>query len=185
MFSTFVSPSDRDARATDRLAGSYASYDDFLLRFEERETTDVSVARVSKPVLPNVERVEAALLDATQLINSYLAGRYNVALLLAHPSGELRRHTVNIARFWLAQHRDPELYRFLYEEAIRWCEEAIASGRSLIAGDGELVDPRAEAVGESGEPIVLASVYSHNSPPRHFSQAIFAQRRTGRSRRRF
>lgn len=152
-----------------------------MLRFGERETLDVSVAKIAKPMEYNQPRVEAALLDGTALIDSYLISRYDTAPLHLSPSNELRRHTCNIARFYLAQHRDPELYRFLYEEAIAWCEAAMADGRSLLTGDGIRVPQRAVVPGEGGaveETLpVGADLYGSNSPRRSFSQEIFANSR--------
>ena len=160
-------------------SAAYASFQDFILRFGERETLDVSVAKVAKPLEYNQPRCEAALLDATGLIDSYLASRYDTAPLHASPSGELKRHTVNVARFYLAQHRDPELYRYLYEEAIKWCEAALEDGRSLITGAGVRVPQygAGDGTGEPGAVQVSASAYSHNAPLRSFSQQGF--RNTG------
>jgi phage gp36-like protein len=151
---------------------SYASFAEFITRFGEKEALDVSVAKIAKPVEYNEERANAALEDATAHIDSYLGSRYILTALHASPSNELKRHTVNIARFWLAQHRDPELYRFLYEEAIAWCEAAIADGRSLLTGDGVRVPQISPAdAGEDGIP--SADVYGSNRPRKSFTQEIF------------
>jgi phage gp36-like protein len=153
---------------------SYATFEEFIVRFGERETLDVGVAKVAKPVAYDRVRVEASLGDATDLIDSYLIGEYDVTPLHLSPSGELRRHTVNIARFYLAQHRDPELYRFLYEEAIAWCEAAIVEGRSLRTGEGVRVPQRNETIEEPVSKLpVTAALYGSNNPRRSFSQEIF------------
>jgi phage gp36-like protein len=162
------------ARISYTLTSSYATFEDFILRFGERETLDVSVAKVAKPVAYNRDRVEASLGDATALIDSYLVAEYDVAPLHLSPSGELRRHTVNIARFYLAQHRDPELYRFLYEEAIAWCEAAIAEGRSLATGEGVRVPQRNATIEQPASILpVGADLYGSNNPRRNFGQEIF------------
>lgn len=157
---------------------AYATFQDFLIRFGEKETLDVGTAKIAKPVAYNYDRTNAALQDASALIDSYLASRYNVEPLHLSPSGELRRHCANIARFYLAQHRDPELYRFLYEEAIAWCEAAIADGRSLLTGAGVRLPQLITAQEEAEELLpVGADLYGSNSPRRSFSQEIFANSR--------
>jgi len=165
------------------LLGSYATYEQFLARFEEKETRELSVAGVSAPITTNQPRVGAALADASALIDSYLNAKYDVAPLHTAPTGELIRHTCNIARYYLAQNRAPEQYREMFDDAIAWCEHQLKDGQVIVTSNGR----RLEQTGAGDEPIdgvvgadgviYRAEAFSSNMPRRAFSQEQFAQQR--------
>ena len=112
----------------------YASPDSLIKRY----TLDVllSIARNDERQLDE-PKVYEALEDASQTIDSYLAGRYRLPLN-AVPS-VLERHCCYIARYFLEKNRATDQARLDYEDSIRFLEK-VASG-TISLGLSDMDEP--------------------------------------------
>lgn len=112
----------------------YASPDSLIKRY----TLDVllSIARNDERQLDE-PKVYEALEDASQTIDSYLAGRYRLPLN-AVPSA-LERHCCYIARYFLEKNRATDQARLDYEDSIRFLEK-VASG-TISLGLSDMDEP--------------------------------------------
>ncbi|HDL3365505.1 TPA: DUF1320 family protein [Mannheimia haemolytica] len=110
----------------------YASPDSLIKRY----TLDVllSIARNDERQLDET-KVYEALEDASQTIDSYLAGRYRLPLN-AVPS-VLERHCCYIARYFLEKNRATDQARLDYEDSIRYLEKVVSGAISLGLSDME------------------------------------------------
>lgn len=115
----------------------------------KRYTLDVllSIARNDERQLDE-SKVNEALEDASQTIDSYLAGRYRLPLN-AVPS-VLERHCCYIARYFLEKNRATDQARLDYEDSIRFLEKVASGTISLGLSDmDESVETDNSAVMES------------------------------------
>lgn len=112
----------------------YASPESLIKRY----TLDVllSIARNDERQLDE-PKVYEALEDASQTIDSYLAGRYRLPLN-AVPS-VLERHCCYIARYFLEKNRATDQARLDYEDSIRFLEK-VASG-TISLGLSDMDEP--------------------------------------------
>ncbi len=123
----------------------YATQDSLIKRY----TADVllSVAMTKERTLDEA-KVQEALEDASQTIDSYLAGRYS--LPLRQVPAVLERHCCYIARYFLEKNRATEQARKDYEDSLRYLEKVAAGTISLgISEQGETVESDNTAMIES------------------------------------
>ncbi|HDR1414518.1 TPA: DUF1320 family protein [Pasteurella multocida] len=114
----------------------YATQESLIKRY----TADVllTVAMTAQRTLDNV-KVQEALEDASQTIDSYLAGRYS--LPLKQIPAVLERHCCYIARYFLEKNRATDQARKDYEDSLRYLEKVAAGTISLgISEQGETVE---------------------------------------------
>lgn len=114
----------------------YATQESLIKRY----TTDVllTVAMTAQRTLDEA-KVQEALEDASQTIDSYLAGRYS--LPLKQIPAVLERHCCYIARYFLEKNRATNQARQDYEDSIRYLEKVAAGTISLgISEQGETVE---------------------------------------------
>ena len=94
------------------------------------------------------DKIQEALEDASQTIDSYLAGRYTLPLNQA--PAVLERHCCYIARYFLEKNRATAQAREDYEDSIRYLEKVAAGTISLgITDQGETVESENVAMIES------------------------------------
>lgn len=101
---------------------SYATPQDMLARFGERELIQLSDPLAS---VPDDVKITQALEDASAEIDAYLQGRY--ALPLANVPTVLPRLACDIARYRLWEDKSSEEVRDRYKDAVRMLE-MIAKG---------------------------------------------------------
>lgn len=114
----------------------YATQESLIKRY----TADVllTVAMTAQRTFDEA-KVQEALEDASQTIDSYLAGRY--ALPLKQIPAVLERHCCYIARYFLEKNRATNQARQDYEDSIRYLEKVAAGTISLgISEQGETVE---------------------------------------------
>ncbi|HHE3594945.1 TPA: gp436 family protein [Pasteurella multocida] len=123
----------------------YATQESLIKRY----TADVllAVAMTAQKTLDEV-KIKEALEDASQTIDSYLAGRYS--LPLKQIPAVLERHCCYIARYFLEKNRATNQARQDYEDSIRYLEKVAAGTISLgISEQGETVESDNTAMIES------------------------------------
>lgn len=123
----------------------YATQESLIKRY----TADVllTVAMTAQRTFDEA-KVQEALEDASQTIDSYLAGRY--ALPLKQIPAVLERHCCYIARYFLEKNRATEQARKDYEDSLRYLEKVAAGTISLgISEQGETVESDNTAMIES------------------------------------
>ncbi|MDY0643568.1 DUF1320 family protein [Pasteurella multocida] len=123
----------------------YATQESLIKRY----TADVllTVAMTAQRTLDEA-KVKEALEDASQTIDSYLAGRYS--LPLKQIPAVLERHCCYIARYFLEKNRATNQARQDYEDSIRYLEKVAAGTISLgISEQGETVESDNTAMIES------------------------------------
>lgn len=119
---------------------SYASGDDLANRTGELEL--VQIADRNRDGIADQMVIEAALIDADNLINGYLATRYGVPL--ASAPDLVRTWSVSIARYVLHRNGAPE-------HVIQDYKDAISSLKDVAAGRIALPLPQgAEPLAETG-----------------------------------
>lgn len=112
----------------------YATVDDMIRRYGEVEMIRLSVADGTVPEAVVPGRIEGAIADASQLIDSYLRVRYATPVVPA--PAELVRSTCLLARYDLALggEREPtEQMRLARKEVIAWLEK-LAAGSATLEG---------------------------------------------------
>lgn len=112
-------------------ATPYATLDDMRLRFGERELIELSDPEAQATL--NEAAVTAALTDAADLIDSYVAGRYRVPLMPV--PAPVRRWCADIARFYLDTLRSNETIRKAYEDALAGLKD-VARGMVVFQAEG-------------------------------------------------
>ncbi len=123
----------------------YATQESLIKRY----TADVllTVAMTAQRTLDEA-KVQESLEDASQTIDSYLAGRYS--LPLKQIPAVLERHCCYIARYFLEKNRATNQARQDYEDSIRYLEKVAAGTISLgISEQGETVESDNTAMIES------------------------------------
>jgi len=110
----------------------YATPEGLVKRYGEQSIKTLAVSTDSP-------KVAEALEDASQTIDSYLAGRYT--LPLKSVPAVLERHCCYIARYFLEKNRATEQARRDYDDSIRYLEKVANGTISLgISEDGETVE---------------------------------------------
>lgn len=119
----------------------YATPEGLVKRYGEQSIKTLATS-VDSP------KVAEALEDASQTIDSYLAGRYT--LPLKSVPAVLERHCCYIARYFLEKNRATEQARRDYDDSIRYLEKVANGTISLgISEDGETVEGDNVAIIES------------------------------------
>lgn len=119
----------------------YATPEGLVKRYGEQSIKTLAVSTDSP-------KVAEALEDASQTIDSYLAGRYT--LPLKSVPAVLERHCCYIARYFLEKNRATEQARRDYDDSIRYLEKVANGTISLgISEDGETVEGDNVAIIES------------------------------------
>lgn len=123
----------------------YATQESLIKRY----TLDMILAvAMSKEKTLDTPKIQEALEDASQTIDSYLAGRY--ALPLKQIPAVLERHCCYIARYFLEKNRATEQARKDYEDSLRYLEKVAAGAISLgISEQGETVESDNTAIIQS------------------------------------
>lgn len=101
----------------------YATYADMIECFGEREMT-----RLESMHTDGISAINRALSDASERMNSYLAGRYGVPMV---KTGQLKLCCSNIARYFLYFEKPSDEIKERYKDEIRWLEN-VASGKVKI-----------------------------------------------------
>ncbi len=110
----------------------YATPEGLVKRYGEQSIKTLATSTDSP-------KVAEALEDASQTIDSYLAGRYT--LPLKSVPAVLERHCCYIARYFLEKNRATEQARRDYDDSIRYLEKVANGTISLgISEDGETVE---------------------------------------------
>ncbi|KGQ29181.1 gp436 family protein [Gallibacterium anatis] len=123
----------------------YATLDSLIKRYGREEITTLALDENRQL---DVEKVEEALGDASETIDSYLGGRYPLPLLQV--PAVLERHCCYIARYFLERNRVTDQARKDYEDSLRYLEKVAAGTISLgISENGETVESENVAVIES------------------------------------
>ena len=123
----------------------YASQASLIKRY----TLDVllSIARNADRTLDET-KVQEALEDASQTIDSYLAGRYRLPLQTV--PAVLERHCCYIARYFLEKNRATDQARLDYEDSIKFLEKVASGSIALgLSENDEAVETDNSALMES------------------------------------
>jgi phage gp36-like protein len=120
---------------------SYCAPEAFIGIFGERETINLSNLDEPTATTVNTARLQQALDDASEEIDTYLQERYDLTQLRADPPRRLVRICADIARYTLAKNRPPEDYRQRYEDAIAWLKDVAKGIASLGLTSTEQVVP--------------------------------------------
>lgn len=83
----------------------------------------------------DIDKVNDALMDATQTIDSYLGGRY--AVPITPVPLVLVRHTCYLARYFLEKNRATDQARRDYEDSLRFLEQVATGKVALVLDSGE------------------------------------------------
>ena len=119
----------------------YATPEGLVKRYGEQSIKTLAISADSP-------KVAEALEDASQTIDSYLAGRYT--LPLKSVPAVLERHCCYIARYFLEKNRATEQARRDYDDSIRYLEKVANGTISLgISEDGKTVEGDNVAIIES------------------------------------
>ena len=123
----------------------YATQESLIKRYGADSI--LSIALTPERTLDS-DKIQEALEDASQTIDSYLAGRYT--LPLKNVPAVLERHCCYIARYFLEKNRATEQARRDYDDSIRYLEKVANGTISLgISEDGETVEGDNVAIIES------------------------------------
>lgn len=122
---------------------SYATPDDYISYFTERDAAGVSASRGRGE--PDETRIARQLEAASGRIDAYIGARYR--LPLKDVPDALRDYCCDIARYLLTgtEHPCTELIRLRYEDAISWLK-LVAAGKASIGSNpenGSTIEPSA------------------------------------------
>ena len=119
----------------------YATPQGLVKRYGEQSIKTLAISADSPKVAEAIE-------DASQTIDSYLAGRYT--LPLKSVPAVLERHCCYIARYFLEKNRATDQARRDYDDSIRYLEKVANGTISLgISEDGKTVEGDNVAIIES------------------------------------
>ena len=119
----------------------YATPEGLVKRYGEQSIKTLAISADSP-------KVAEALEDASQTIDSYLAGRYT--LPLKSVPAVLERHCCYIARYFLEKNQATNQARRDYDDSIRYLEKVANGTISLgISEDGKTVEGDNVAIIES------------------------------------
>ncbi len=119
----------------------YATPEGLVKRYGEQSIKTLAISADSPKVAEAIE-------DASQTIDSYLAGRYT--LPLKSVPAVLERHCCYIARYFLEKNRATDQARRDYDDSIRYLEKVANGTISLgISEDGKTVEGDNVAIIES------------------------------------
>lgn len=114
----------------------YATQAEFIKRYDERT---LRLLCSNEDGSLNTDKINEALEDAHQTIDSYLAGRYTLPLITV--PAVLTRHCCYLARYFLEKGRATDQARQDYEDSIRYLEKVASGAISLgISESGEAVE---------------------------------------------
>jgi phage gp36-like protein len=105
----------------------YATREDLVQRFGSVEISQLE--DLDNTGMPNEEISQAALMDASQEIDSYIAVRYAVPLPVI--PALLQRTCCDIARYRLYKDRSTEEIKARYEKSIEWLVR-LSTGKVLL-----------------------------------------------------
>lgn len=121
----------------------YASQQDLVDRFGELELIQLSDREDGAAIDADV--VAAALADADELVDSYIAAR--VALPLSTVPPRLVRVAGDIARYFLHAESPTEQVRTAYKDALAWLRD-VSQGKATLGDDGVTAAAPADAGAE-------------------------------------
>jgi phage gp36-like protein len=136
----------------------YATQQDLIDRFGEQEIVQLTDRDGPPTGAINDTIVGKALADSDELINGYLAGRYQVPVAAPVPA-VLSQLACDIARYKLHLNEPPELVRKNYEDALKRLKE-ISDGTFVlqVAGaEAAEIDPPATGVDFAGADRVFSN----------------------------
>lgn len=122
---------------------TYATQQDLIDRFGERELIELTDRGTPQTDAIVTSVVDAALADADEIINSYVATRYELPFATAPTA--LTRAATDLARYYLYDNRPTEAAKHGYDEAIRFLKD-ISAGRAKFDVAGS--EPDQDAAGE-------------------------------------
>ena len=122
---------------------SYATQQDLVDRFGELEL--IQLTDRENGAATDADVVAAALADADELVDSYIAAR--VALPLATVPPRLVRVAGDIARYYLHADAPTEQVRTAYKDALAWLKD-IGLGKATLGDDGVAAASPADAAVE-------------------------------------
>ncbi len=117
----------------------YATVTDMIARFGEVQIVRLSNPEDREAETPDVEKVNTALTDATELINSYIRGRYLTPI--ANPPQDMVRATCILARYDLADTERSSPSEEMAKgraEVIKWLENV---AKEIVHLDIQLASP--------------------------------------------
>lgn len=117
----------------------YATVTDMIARFGEVQIVRLSNTEDREAETPNVEKVNTALIDATELINSYIRGRYLTPI--ANPPKDMVRATCILALYDLANTERSSPSEGMTKdraEVIKWLENI---AKEMVHLDIQLASP--------------------------------------------
>ena len=130
----------------------YATLDDLHERAGEDEIRQIADHDGDGTADPDV--IDAALADATNMVNGYVSAKYPLPL---HPAPDLlRTYTVSIARYKLHRHGAPDHVEKHHDDAIKALYQISKGTIALPVADGSIETPN-------------AGVHRSYSPPQVFS----------------
>jgi len=121
---------------------AYANLQDMIDRYGERELIDVTRTLNDDRDVMNVARINRALEEASELVETYLQRRYQLPLQPIHLA--VTRAVCAIARYDLCQGNDREPSEQIKagrKDALAWLTD-VASGKATL--DASLVNDRSE-----------------------------------------
>lgn len=110
----------------------YATQQQMIERFGADEIVQLTDRAIPPTGVIDAAVLDRALVDADDIINGHLGGRYSVPL--AQPSVTVMRIASEIARFLLHRESAPETVQKRYDAAIRFLRDA-ADGRVSLGID--------------------------------------------------
>lgn len=115
----------------------YVTTNDMIERFGKREIDDLAFSEVSNET--DLTKVEVAIEDASELINSYVAAKH--ALPLSVVPASLKRICCDLARYFLYRSIKPEDVTKAYENSIYFLKD-VAKGIVFLEDGKSGVSPK-------------------------------------------
>jgi phage gp36-like protein len=123
----------------------YATIEDFIDRFGQEET--IQLTNLDRPTAETVDRsrLEPELIEASREIDSALAVRYDVPIPAPIPSS-LRQICLTIARYRCEGSQVRETVEADYNRSIEYLDKLASRKRILIRDDGQAVDIKPDRI---------------------------------------